>query len=150
MNKTLLTLFVAALCFALGIIVGLKFLDSTNRDALTETSARIDTLFIEKTSPPVIIKKALTRVKYISDTVYKSPPFTARFDTIILRDTVMAEFDFPANTLSLELRKRPDTTIYALKTVALPAKERSWWETPLYIIAGAACGYFVKSLNEEK
>ncbi len=107
-----------------------------------------DTLYLIKESEPIVIEKAKTKIKYIKDTVFQSQPFVAELDTIVWQDTIHSSFIFPENLISLEIRKKPDTTKIEKITITkeIPQKE-SWWKEPLIFISGCAAGFLLFKLQ---
>lgn len=123
---------------------------STNQcEPITNTIVRKDTVLIIKEAEPIVIEKIKPKIIYKRDTIIETKPFIAVVDTVIKRDTVYAKYEFPDNSFDLMIRKKPDSTmiqtIYITKEIM---RERSWWETPVYIIGGVAVGFTVGSLTK--
>ncbi|HPI20316.1 MAG TPA: hypothetical protein PKY56_08095 [Candidatus Kapabacteria bacterium] len=107
-----------------------------------------DTLYLIKEAEPIVIEKAKTKIKYIKDTVFKSQPFVAELDTIVRQDTIHSSFIFPENLLSLEIKKKPDTTKIEKITITKEILQKeSWWKEPLIFISGCAAGFLLFKLQ---
>jgi hypothetical protein len=116
--------------------------DSDIRTAATQTILKTDTIYREVPSEPIVISKVRTRIVYQKDTIIETQPFTAVVDTIINRDTLHTEFNFPENSFSMLLLRKPDTvTVYKVTMLETPPQKSNWWEVPLSILGGAALGY---------
>ncbi len=104
----------------------------------------VDTLFIEKQSEPIIIKEIKPKLIYRHDTVIVTPPFIAKVDTIIQRDTIRIEYFYPENLMNLSVFPKPDSleirNIYITKEIT---KSNNWWELPAGILSGVILGYFI-------
>ncbi len=139
---TILILVMIALSFFLGR-------STKHCEPITNTIIRKDTVLIIKESEPIVIEKIKPKIIYKRDTMIETKPFVAVVDTVIKRDTVYAKYEFPENSFDLMIRKKPDSTmiqtIYITKEIM---RERSWWETPVYIIGGVAVGFTVGSLTK--
>lgn len=116
----------------------------SKKEGKSIVSYQHDTLYIVKEAEPVIIERAKTKIKYVKDTVIKTQPFVAELDTIIRQDTLHSAFIFPENLLSLEIKRKPDTTKIEQITIIkeIPKKE-SWWKEPLIFISGCAAGFLL-------
>lgn len=139
---TILILVMLVLAFFLGR-------STKHCEPITNTIVRKDTVLIIKESEPIVIEKIKPKIIYKRDTIIETKPFVAVVDTVIKRDTVYAKYEFPENSFDLMIRKKPDSTmiqtIYITKEIM---RERSWWETPVYIIGGVAVGFTVGSLTK--
>jgi hypothetical protein len=101
-------------------------------------------MVLVKQSDPIVIEKAKTKLVYKNDTVILTKPFVALIDTIIKTDTVFASYDFPDNNFNLLIKRKPDSTIVQTITITKEVmKERSWWETPAYILGGTVVGFVI-------
>ncbi|MBM2817031.1 MAG: hypothetical protein HW421_3793 [Ignavibacteria bacterium] len=102
----------------------------------------IDTLIRTLPAKPIYIKRTAEKIIKLRDTIIQTNPFCSAIDTIIAFDTVHAEYEFPENIFTIEVKKKPDTmkiqTISIMQTVK---EETPWWQTPVYIIGGALGGY---------
>lgn len=85
-----------------------------------------DTILVP--AEPIVIENAVTRIRYVRDTIIVTKPFIAELDTIIKFDTVYMAYHYPENLMNLWIRKKPDSlfrdTIIITNTI--PA-ERSIW-----------------------
>jgi len=107
-----------------------------------------DTLYIVKEAEPVIIERAKTKIKYVKDTVIQTQPFVAELDTIVRQDTIYSSFIFPENLLSLEIRKKPDTTkIEQITIIKEIPQKKSWWKESMIFISGCATGFLLFKLQ---
>ncbi len=101
---------------------------------------------IVKTVPakPVVVTKIKTKIIKLSDTVILYHPFRAVVDTIIKRDTIRSQFEFPSGLFSLDIRRHPDT-LRMQKIVIYKTKRTNekWWEKPLILLGGVATGFLV-------
>jgi len=147
--KTTTIIILLILAFAAGIVAAVLLFSPAGKTDLSVKADKYifrDTLIRLVPQPAIKIYKVKTKVIKLKDTVIQSYPFTAKLDTIILRDTIKAEFAFPQNTLSLELLKKPDTLkterITLQKTIE---KEKPWWETPVCIAGGILTGIIIRS-----
>ena len=87
-----LTCFISG--FVLGFVIYYMFSSKVNY-LQSKTIEHKDTIFEIKQCEPIIISKFKTNTVYKSDTLIESKPFTAFIDTVIIRDTIRASFDFP-------------------------------------------------------
>ena len=145
--KSTMALFVSGICCGMAIMF--LILDCQQPEqAPTAIETVYDTVVALRQSKPIVITKCKTKTIHTSDTLYRTPPFTAIVDTIIVHDTLRAEFQFPANTLSLELRRMPDTTLVerACTTKTITEKQ-PWWRAPLYFLTGALAGYYLGNIK---
>ncbi len=102
-----------------------------------------DTVTREIRHNPLIIS-AKPEIVYLRDTLILTPPFIAKVDTVLIRDTINASYIFPENLFSLELRRDADTLNFEqLRIIEQTPCRREWWETPALIISGAALGYLI-------
>lgn len=136
--------------FLFAVLASIAFIhfSSGDRQPPTETQVVRDTVYSIRPSKPIVITKYKARIVKISDTIVQSVPFTASIDTVIVHDTIRAEFAFPENLLSLEIRKAPDTAIIDRQIVTRTVEKREpWWRVPLYFITGAVAGYVLQSVK---
>ena len=101
-----------------------------------------DTIIKTVESEPVIIEKIKPKIIYSRDTVIKTNPFVAFVDTVIKRDTVFAEYTYPENLFSLEIRE-PVDSIMIPQITEYKEKQVEWWEKPLFFITGSFVGYLL-------
>ncbi len=105
-----------------------------------------DTVYEVVEAEPLVIEKVRTKIIRRFDTVIKTQPFTAKLDTVVRRDSVRAEFDFPENLISLDIRREPDSLRVPKMTVfRTEAQEEHWWETPAYVAGAVIIGYLLGS-----
>ncbi len=103
-----------------------------------------DTIYEIKQSKPLIITKYKTKLEYRTDTIIETKPFTAYIDTVIVRDTVKASFDFPENTFSLNICSEQDTVIKERTFVTSSQKVNEiWWHKPALSIISVFGGYLL-------
>lgn len=115
----------------------------------TESITRhVDTVTHVIEHEPTIITQAPadTVVVHDTDTVYQTPAFTARIDTVVVRDTITAEYHFPQHTFSVALRQAPDSVRieYVTNTVTV-TKQPAWYEWAGVALGGIATGYLMGS-----
>ena len=70
-----------------------------------------DTIYKIIQKDPIEIIRTKPKLRIVRDTVIQSPEFIAVLDTVIRRDTIRAEYEFPQNLLSLQIRQSPDSLI---------------------------------------
>ena len=136
---------ISLLAFLLGLLSGYLLFDKFgNNDTSIINKVEHDTVFTQIASVPLILEKVKTKIIYKKDTVIVTNPFIASIDTIVKHDTVHAEYEFPENIFSLNVRSKPDTlqTVY-IKTYERANEQTKWWERPAYILGGCIAGYFI-------
>ncbi len=115
----------------------------------SEIKTHWDTVFVEVPTQPIVLEKIKTKTVIKRDTVIQTKPFTAKIDTVVLKDTVRAQYDFPENEMSIFVRPSPDSLeirkITILKTIE---KKQPWWETPVYLLGGAAFGFALGTFSK--
>lgn len=120
--------------------------EKTIREPLIVEKIKRDTICRVVPSDPVIIEKIRPKIIEKRDTLLMVSPFSARIDTVVKYDTIRAEYEFPENLFSMELRRRPDTVnIYRDTISRTKTKERPWWESAAYIAGGALLGFLMGS-----
>lgn len=120
--------------------------NSSHAPAITQVVR--DTIYSIRESKPIILTKCKTKTVRVSDTVFSSPAFTATVDTVVVHDTIRAEFAFPQNLLSLEVRKAPDTSIIDRQVITREVEKHDpWWRIPLYFLSGTAIGYVLHGVK---
>ena len=145
MKKTIL---ISLLSFALGIFTGLSFVEKGG-GTVQEKIVR-DTVIKTIRPEPLVIEKVKARKVFIRDTVIVSRPYIAIVDTVVRRDTVRAEYEFPLNLFSLDIRRAADSVKIETITISKYIKEsRPWWELPLSVAAGAGIGYLAGSAGRD-
>lgn len=100
---------------------------------------RIDTLIKTIESKPIIIKTKPTII-YKSDTIIKTKSFIAKIDTVILRDTVQAMYEFPENMFSVSVIRMKDT-IYIPQATIFKYRSYDWLRTAGYVAGAFTFGY---------
>jgi len=138
--------YIFGLCLFLILLMLTFFLGRSSKDCndLVQTILKRDTMVLVKQSDPIVIEKAKTKLVYKNDTVILTKPFVALIDTIIKTDTVFASYDFPDNNFNLLIKRKPDSTIVQTITITKEVmKERSWWETPAYVLGGTVVGFVI-------
>lgn len=136
--------------FLIAALASLAFIHfaTGGSEPCTETQLVRDTVYSIRPSKPIVITKYKTRIVKVSDTAVASVPFTAHMDTVIVHDTIRAEFAYPENLLSLEIRKAPDTSLIDRQLVTRTVEKREpWWRVPLFFLTGAATGYVLHSVK---
>lgn len=67
-----------------------------------------DTIRIEKKK---ILKKILFDTITVKDTIILKPNFELKIDTIITKDTIKLFYTYPKDSLFIEIKKKPETTL---------------------------------------
>lgn len=93
-----------------------------------------------------ILIKAKPEIIYKSDTVYMTKAFTARIDTVILRDTVRAEYEFPENLFTFQVLRVNDT-IYIPGETIIKYQSAGWLEHLKYAAGGVAVGFLAGKIR---
>ena len=133
----------------LALIIGGVIGWSLKPDARVHTeSVRIDTVTHTIHHEPVYITRAAadTVVLHNTDTVYTTPAFTARIDTVVMHDTVTAEYHFPQHTFSVALRQAPDSVRVEYRTITL-TRHPAWYEWAGVALGGVLTGYAMGSIR---
>lgn len=109
-----------------------------------------DTIYKMIQKVPIEIVRTKPKLRIVRDTVIQSPEFIATVDTVIRRDTIRAEYEFPQNLLSLQIRQSPDSLMQ--ERITIQTKEyidrTKWWEKPLIVIAGIVVGIVVGKITK--
>ena len=104
-----------------------------------------DTIYKIIQKEPIEIVRTKPKLRIVRDTVIQSPEFIAVLDTVIRSDTIRAEYEFPQNLLSLQIRQSPDSLMQ--ERITIHTKEyidhTKWWEKHLIAIAGIVVGIVV-------
>ena len=153
MNNTN-TILTVILAIAIGLSLFFVGRCTKDPDRIVETKTEIvrDTIINIVQQPPIVIYKAKPVIEYQTDydTVIVTKPFIARVDTIIVRDTIHAEYTFPQNTFSMVLKRKPDSIFtykeYVIKTEYM---KEPWYEKPLYATGGLLLGYFLGGMGKK-
>lgn len=142
-KKEYFNLIVLIAALAAGIAAGMFLFP---REKIIEKPAyakttRIDTVFAVKRAKPITIYKTKMKVVEVRDTVVERRPYIAKIDTVIVRDTVSARYEFPENLLSLDVRRAADTSVVERIIVfRYVKKERSWTESATLAGGGVLLG----------
>ena len=148
MNNTYLIIIIIV-----AIIIGffISYLFYSGKDIIIEKPVivreiRIDTIIKLIKRKPIILKKAkadiIQKVDTLNDSIVN--PFIAMIDTIVFNDTVKAEFEYPENLFSLEIKHFPDSLIFEKIYIQQATDcKREWWEVPTYISSGAIVGIII-------
>lgn len=155
---------VGVYCFAVGLFIGIicssVYFCSNYDKGLNE---QIDTVIITKPAEPIYIDtgkaKIVYRTKYIKkidtiivhnygngqDTIYTSPSFVARLDTIVNQDTFKIKYFYPENYFNFRLNRKFDTlrAITIFKDKVIFENKRSWWEYLATFAGGIVLGYLI-------
>jgi hypothetical protein len=111
----------------------------------TPTTGRIiwksDTVLKVLPQKIVEIRNAKPKIIYLKDTIIETQPFIAKLDTIILRDTIWAEYVFPENRLSLGYRSQSDSLLQITNTMT--KTETYWVEKAAYLLGGILIGIII-------
>ncbi len=112
----------------------------------TDTLTIIDTIAVP--SEPIIIEKAVPKIKYLKDTIIQTQPFIATLDTITRNDTIKASYQFPENYFDISIRKQPDTirtkTIMVTNTkTETKVEKREWWLDVLTHLGAFGLGFLL-------
>ena len=109
-----------------------------------EKEIKRDTVVKLKPQKPLIIYKTKMKLVKTSDSLIKTYPFVAKLDTMLQQDTIRANYEFPQNLFTLEIKRKPDSikieTIEKIKTIA---DKKQWWEAPAYVLSGVLLGYLI-------
>lgn len=130
-------LIIALLSFVAGYLFALNLADDK---IIIKERIKYDTI-IHK-AEPIIIEKFKTKTIVTKDTLILSTPFLAIVDTILLRDTVYAEFIYPENEMSIAIRRAVDSIPFISKEKTINTLNEDK-VCPWYEQAGIALGSFV-------
>lgn len=137
--KTLDIIIIAIIVAILTILVNRTDKDEIPIEIKRDTITKI----IER--KPTIIDKKRASIRFKKDSLIQTKPFIARIDTIHKYDTISLTYDYPENTFSMTYSHKPDTTT-TIREKQITEKEQSWYETPLYILSGAAIAEIIRSI----
>lgn len=117
----------------------------------TNTLILRDTIIREIKSDPLILEKVKTKILYKKDTIIKSKPFSAILDTVIKKDSIKIEYEFPENYLSFQLNKMMDTLVIPREIeIEIEKDEKeAWWEKPAIALGSLFIGYYISELKNE-
>lgn len=139
------TLAVSLVMFAVGLFVGSKF---NGRDVIAteRVNVRVDTLTHIIEHQPTYIVNARARVDTVRtiDTLIVTPPFVARLDTVVVRDTIRVDYAFPQHTFNVALRRAADSIRVEWRTVTITEithERRPWLMDALTHFGAGAIGY---------
>ncbi len=143
MKTTIITISIA-LSFALGYVLGINYSHSILHKKIPVVQIKRDTILKKVKSKPLILEKVKTKIIHTKDTLIITKPFKAIVDTVIKRDTVFAQFQYPQNLFSLSIKSKPDTIkTYSIIYKELKEKKEKWWEKPLIIFSSLTAGYLI-------
>lgn len=89
---------------------------------------KIDTIIKIIPQKEIKIVEGKPKIQYIRDTIVQTQPFVARLDTILLRDTIFAQYQYPENLMSIEVRTSNDSIRLPRITIERTKYERNWYE----------------------
>jgi hypothetical protein len=87
---------------------------------------KIDTVYIDNTRQPIKLNKIKPKLIYQKDTTIITNPFKAVIDTVIKKDTIKIDYNYPENDLNLSVISEKDTLKFA-QISKNDAKEISWY-----------------------
>lgn len=125
----------------LAIIFTLYFVYKSDLSRSNTINYKIDTIVKIVPQKEIKIVEARPRIRYVRDTIIVTKPFIAQLDTIIQRDTIFASFQFPDNTMSINLRTSNDSIRIPQITIEKTKYEQNWYE-----LAAALGGGFILGL----
>lgn len=144
----------AIIACAVGIVIGAYLFSTHEHSVSTETKYEVvrDTILYEVHHEPTIITDADADTVIVTraDTVIVTRPFIAKLDTIIVHDTVHAEYAFPQHTFSVAIRQAPDSVRIEQQTVYVKTTEQRsapWYEYVGSALIGVAVGYVARGNN---
>ena len=137
------TAILCAVLFVIGGVVGWVMRGDTS-SVVTNTTVKVDTLnhVIERVPTVIVNAPAQVDTVRVHDTLYSTPAFVAKLDTVVLRDTVQVQYAFPQHTFSVAIRSNPDTVRVPQLTVT-NYERRAWWIDALTHIGAGAIGYAI-------
>jgi len=142
--KTIIITISLALSFALGFVLGENYSHKRLKNEIPIVKIKRDTILKKVKVKPLILEKIKTKIIHTKDTIIITKPFKAIVDTIIKRDTVFAQFEYPNNLFSLSIKSKPDTIkTYSIIYKELREKKEKWWEKPLIIFSSLTAGYLI-------
>lgn len=129
---------IAIVAFLVGIIIG----DQSNNNTIRYRDKIIyDTLIKTIRNDPIIIRTK-PRIKYTRDTIVLTKPFKVKIDTVILRDTVKAIYEYPENIFQMHIFRQNDTIFIPAETI-IKYQKQPWLYDLGYFITGAATGFLI-------
>ncbi len=137
--------------FLIGIIIGFLLPGMLYKSEVKfiEAETKIDTIIKIKENPPLEIVKYQPKIRYLRDTIFTTYNFTAQIDTVIIRDTLKAEYHYPENIFSMKLTRSPDSLIQeSITKIKIIEKQSSWWQTPLIIAVSVCGGYIISEISK--
>lgn len=139
MNYWRISFFAISLIF-IGIII---FLSCQKENIQIKEKILVETDTVVRLLPQKIIeiKQSKPKIIYLRDTILQTQPFTALLDTILLKDTVRAEYTFPENTFSVLLRSQSDSLLQITNTMT--KTETLWYEKAAYLLGGILIGIII-------
>ena len=116
---------------------------------------RTETQYYEKIVYDTILKtieyepiRIISKPKIITkkDTIIVTKPFTARLDTVVIRDTITLAYDYPENIFSLDITRKQDTLYIPAGTI-IKYRNQPWYETAAYALGGVTLGYLLGGMK---
>lgn len=104
---------------------------------------KVDTIIKIIPQKEIKIVEAKPKIQYIRDTIIQTQPFVARLDTILLRDTIYAQYQFPENLMSINIRTSGDSIRLPQITVERTKQERKWYELATAFGGGIILGLLI-------
>ncbi len=104
---------------------------------------KIDTIIKIIPQKEIKIVEAKPKIKFILDTIIQTKPFVATIDTVIVRDTLYAQFMFPDNLMSINVRRSSDSVLLPQITIEKTKYERNWYETAAAFGGGLILGLII-------
>lgn len=127
-----------------GLILGYFLFNTHNRQIQYKEVLIRDTIIKEIKQKPLIIEKTVPKIIYMKDTIIKTRPFIAKIDTIIIKDTINAEYRFPEHSFSMYVNRARDTLAIPQITKIKHKKEK-WWIKPVVFSAGFITGFILNN-----
>lgn len=142
--KKILLIISLVFSFVLGFVLGKHYFKNDDTNNISSVIIKRDTIFKKVETKPIILEKIKTKIIRTRDTVIITKPFRAVLDTIIKRDTIFAQFEYPENLFSLSINSKPDTIkTYSIIYKELKIQRAKWWEKPLIIFSSLTAGYLI-------
>lgn len=115
----------------------------SQKDNSVQKIYKIDTIVKIVPHKQIKIIQAPSKIHYIKDTIILTQPFIATLDTIIQHDTVFAAFHFPENSISLDVRRQPDSLKIPQIILEPSSSQRNWFEIPAAMGVGLIIGLII-------
>lgn len=101
---------------------------------------KIDTIVKIIPQKEIEIIEAKPKIRYIRDTIIQTQPFVAQLDTILMRDTLFAQYKFPDNLMSINVKTSNDSIKLPQITIERTKYERNWYELATALGGGIILG----------